>query len=456
MKKVFALLIACLYSVTLLANHWTPMGANYSDVMAMYTVIQINGVEQFSDQLEVGVFCGDECRGSSIASEFPVTHRYLAVLTVYGQSGHQLTFKLYDHGTGQEYATSQEAITFNEDGYGNPIQPYTLDFIDGATGNNIDFADANVKALCVANWDTNGDGELSYDEAASVTNLGTVFRNNRAITSFDELQYFTGVAIIVKEAFRGCINLTSVAIPSSVIGIKNYAFAKCSGLQSLNVLAETPPMLGSGVFGNVNRTIPVYVPCGSLAAYQSSTGWSWFINIQDGCTQTQAIALTEGWNWVSFYVEITLDELKATLVEAAPGTPIAIKSISQTVTYNPNNGRWSGNLTQLDFSQMYRIMVSTNCEMELQGALIDPAEHPVTISNGTNWIAFPLSESMSVAEAFAGFAVNGDQIKSMSQSAQYRSNRWRGQLTTLEPGVGYIYVSNAQGDRVFTFPASAK
>ena len=40
---------------------------------------------------------------------------------------------------------------------------------------NISFADATVKSLCVANWDTNGDGEISYEEASAVTSLGTVF-----------------------------------------------------------------------------------------------------------------------------------------------------------------------------------------------------------------------------------------------------------------------------------------
>ena len=33
----------------------------------------------------------------------------------------------------------------------------------------IQFADAAVKSLCVSAWDTDGDGELSYAEAAAVT-----------------------------------------------------------------------------------------------------------------------------------------------------------------------------------------------------------------------------------------------------------------------------------------------
>ncbi len=71
--------------------------------------------------------------------------------------------------------------------------------VEGPIG-NMTFADANVKALCVANWDTNSNGELSEEEAAAVTNLGTVFQGNTTITSFDELQYFTGLSDINVEA----------------------------------------------------------------------------------------------------------------------------------------------------------------------------------------------------------------------------------------------------------------
>ena len=51
---------------------------------------------------------------------------------------------------------------------------------------NIEFSDAKVKAICVANWDTNGDGELSEEEAEDVTSIGTAFQNNTEITSFSE------------------------------------------------------------------------------------------------------------------------------------------------------------------------------------------------------------------------------------------------------------------------------
>lgn len=99
-------------------------------------------------------------------------------------------------------------------------------------GSAIDFADANVKALCVDNWDTNNDGELSYEEAAAVTNLGTVFKENTTITSFDELQYFTGLTSIDEFAFNGCRGLLSVTFPEGLTEIGREAF-EYSGLTSV-------------------------------------------------------------------------------------------------------------------------------------------------------------------------------------------------------------------------------
>ena len=517
---------------------------------------------------------------------------------------------------------------------------------------NIVFADANVKARCVAHWDTNGDGELSYVEAAMVTDLGTVFMNGSNLTSFDELQYFTGLTSIEGFAFNGCYGLTSIILPNSVTfigshafyncghltsmtipnsvtsiagnpfvycsrlvrinveagnmvydsrnncnaiiktgtneliaGCKNsfipdsvtsigdYAFSNCSTLASITipnsvvsigeraffmcylpsltipssvtsigkeafgncirlasitVLAERPPSLGIMAFYGVNHSVPVYVPCGSLEDYQNAGGWNEFTNCSEMCPgtisvvaspveggtvmgggyyeggaicsltamanmgyifvswmkdgevvsndetfsfvvtgdasivahfeqiHTQAIILTAGVNWVSFNVEITLDDLKTALVETLPeATSIMIKSKEAYTTYNGTS--WRGQLNTMDVAQMYMIIINSDCEIMLEGIQVDPAEHPVTITNGSNWIGFPLSESMTVADAFAEFeAVSGDMIKSKGAYTIYNGTRWRGALTTLVPGQGYVFNSVASGERTLVFPTSAK
>ena len=111
----------------------------------------------------------------------------------------------------------------------------TEELLEGKLIKNIDFADENVKAICVENWDTDGDGELSFAEAAAVTSLGEVFKNNTSITSFNELQFFYNLTSIDHFAFYGCSSLTSIAIPKNVSIIGNYVFYDCNDLTSIVV-----------------------------------------------------------------------------------------------------------------------------------------------------------------------------------------------------------------------------
>ena len=106
---------------------------------------------------------------------------------------------------------------------------------EGVVPQPISFADDNMKALCVANWDLDGDGELSTAEASEVTNFGDVFKNNRTITSFDELQYFTSLTSIGEQTFQYCTALTSVTIPSWITTIGESAFNNCTGLLRVNI-----------------------------------------------------------------------------------------------------------------------------------------------------------------------------------------------------------------------------
>ena len=167
-------------------------------------------------------------------------------------------------------------------------------------------------------------------------------------------------------------------------------------------------------------------------------------------TLTQTVVLAAGSNYFSTYVDVSLDDLKAALV-ATGNTTIMIKSRNQTHTYNPGNGRWTGRLTW-DVANMYIITVGEACEITLEGMPVVPAEHPIIIKNGSNYIAFPLDETMSVTNAFAGFAVNGDVIKSRNGSSSYIRGRWNGNVQNLAPGQGYIYVSGQAEDRTLVFP----
>ena len=62
----------------------------------------------------------------------------------------------------------------------------TISKTGSQSSNIIIFADKDVKKRCVGLWDTNGDGELSHEEVAAVTTIGTVFQNNTDIEFFNE------------------------------------------------------------------------------------------------------------------------------------------------------------------------------------------------------------------------------------------------------------------------------
>ena len=111
----------------------------------------------------------------------------------------------------------------------------------------ISFADDKVKSICVENWDTDCDGELSLSEASEVSSLGTVFSFSK-ISSFNELRFFSSLKSIEEESFFSCKSLTSITIPNSVTSIGSHAFYNCYGLNSIEI-PNSVTTIGSSAFG---------------------------------------------------------------------------------------------------------------------------------------------------------------------------------------------------------------
>ena len=174
-------------------------------------------------------------------------------------------------------------------------------------------------------------------------------------------------------------------------------------------------------------------------------------------TSSQTVNLPQGASWWSTNLDITLEDLKAAIAEALGSTGTAtIKSQTGYITYS--NGQWSPSTGMtFDLSQMYMIQVSTTCTFTLTGVPVNPSDYVITIHQGATWIGFPSGESMTVTAAFAGLnPENGDVVKGKMGNATFNGTSWIGGLTTLEPGQGYIYMSNATGDKTFTYGTSAK
>ena len=133
--------------------------------------------------------------------------------------------------------------------------------------NIIQFADENVKKLCVGMWDTNGDLELSYDEAATVTSLGTTFSGNSEIQIFNELKHFTGLTVL-DDAFSGCSNLWKVTIPVNVESMTFNNFKGCVSLKTITFEKGSKLKAFTGGHDNNYKILGAFLDCKSLTTIE--------------------------------------------------------------------------------------------------------------------------------------------------------------------------------------------
>lgn len=139
----------------------------------------------------------------------------------------------------------------------------------------------------------------------SVKTIGTnCFNSCRKMTG---LSIGNSVSVIGDAAFINCSGITgTVIIPESVTSIGMYAFMECpgitalslgnavtewpdacfqncTGLKRIEITRTVPPVLNSGTFTNVNKSVcALFVPAGSLNAYKSASYWKDFLNIAEG------------------------------------------------------------------------------------------------------------------------------------------------------------------------------
>ncbi|MDR0668107.1 MAG: leucine-rich repeat domain-containing protein [Prevotellaceae bacterium] len=171
---------------------------------------------------------------------------------------------------GNEDYSSHDGVLFNKD------QTILVAFPGGKTGlycipETVTIIDWWAFSKCT--------GSISVRIPPSVTEIGVgAFQHCTGLTA---VSIPPSVTEIGDYAFEGCTRLTAVTIPRSVTEIGEHAFQHCSALCSITLQAPYPPRCGNGAFDGASKSLPVYVPGGSLAAYEKSKWWSGFINMKE-------------------------------------------------------------------------------------------------------------------------------------------------------------------------------
>lgn len=115
--------------------------------------------------------------------------------------------------------------------------------------------------------------ELTAVDLSAVTTIGSqAFQDCKKLEDITMPSELTDIG---NSAFKNTYKLTEITIPATITTIGNNAF-QFSGVESFTVLKTTPPSLGTNVFGKWADQAPmtVYVPNGSVSAYQAATNWS--------------------------------------------------------------------------------------------------------------------------------------------------------------------------------------
>ena len=99
----------------------------------------------------------------------------------------------------------------------------------------------------------------------------------RSCTALPIVEVPYGVSYVGESAFEGCIILSSVFLPSSLEYMGMNVFKGCQSLASIKVFATKPPLVNE-TLGDINKSIPVYVPEESIEVYKAADGWCEFTN----------------------------------------------------------------------------------------------------------------------------------------------------------------------------------
>ena len=79
---------------------------------------------------------------------------------------------------------------------------------------------------------------------------------------------------------NGCAALETIIIPATVQTIGQKAFYDCKKLKFITCEAQTPPACGTTVFGNVDKSTPLYVPAAKINDYKAADQWKDFLDIR--------------------------------------------------------------------------------------------------------------------------------------------------------------------------------
>ncbi len=112
---------------------WAVNVNKYQMSMTVTCTSSINSMEVANSDMQVAVFIGDECRGTTTLKFVESYNRYMAFIMVWGNLddiNKKITFKSFNTINNQELSTSEQSLTYMPDNIvGSTVSPYQINFV---------------------------------------------------------------------------------------------------------------------------------------------------------------------------------------------------------------------------------------------------------------------------------------------------------------------------------------
>ena len=434
-----------------LTNYWEPESNEFEDNMTLTCIVQLDGVEQATSMLEVGAFCGTQCRGSQRATYFAPSDHYIFQMIVFGESNDMISFRLYDHLTEQELMlTPPTPITFNSNGYGSLFNPYVLNF----TSNVLISAEASPAGAGTIT----GAGEYPIGTEVTLTavaNMGYQFVNwmlDGEVVSTSPSYQFTVTEAADFVANFGCVH--TQALNSGWNWWSTYI-----ELNDNNGLSQLENSLGNAGILIKSRTN------GYVEAYQYNGVTNWYgtltsinneqmykVRTNANCNaiisgsfalpENHPITINSGWNWIGFPCNQNMS-VDVAMSGFTPEANDVIKGRNGFTTYysDENYSMWYGTLNTLEPGRgyMYRSNSTTQKTLVFQTGRGETTMENVTTENNIFQPADgDFADNMTIT---AVLELDGEELRSDDyELAAFVGDECRGsvKLMYVEPVNRYV------------------
>jgi subtilisin family serine protease len=178
-------------------RHFSPDWHRFMSNMTLMVTLDASEFDLGKGSHEIAAFVGDDCRGSARVQE--VNGQYIAFVTVGGEDGEEVTFRLFDVKGGEVYPeVAQEKLRYATDAvYGSLKEPFKLHF----RGAGVDETEAMLRVSPNPVY-AHGEVRLGLSTAEKVR---------------VEIYSTLGVKVMSKETSDGRVVLSPAVVPGTYI-----------------------------------------------------------------------------------------------------------------------------------------------------------------------------------------------------------------------------------------------